>query len=504
MKSLKNTNWKVLKAAIGFSIAASSIAGNVHADVGLPYIGIKASSCKVKGIDTVLDGGYLTDEKCNTLFVRPPKFGEARLSAYSSTTNLSKCDRINASNAAQLGNILMVKDYSNQQLKLNDELRKALAEGSSEAVERIKEKLRNVNELLTLFNSSVVSQDEAIEDANSRYGGPVMITLMYHWAKVVDLYREANPQFKAVKPLPITKGYLTHKMSNASAGAMSLGENPVIDIHSTGLPIAQSSSSDSDSEDLLSASQDTSNSTAALMEGTANLGLELSLLGLCPYKNMKSSELFNGTVTESPVAYLTPNFTYFYPVASKSIYKVSINPVSLGEAVIALRKKGQGLVQSMDLANVLSENEGQIFEEVSTSDIGGSDGVSEETKKQAKQHLLDYIANSVLRNIGTLVDTLSNSSSHRIYWKETVHATRSCGFLGWDRCRYSYKVTKSKPNWAKIAKEIEKQLNTTRTASSESQNTYQIAGTMAFVPPEEIPKLEKEYQNLFKEEEEKK
>lgn len=502
MTEYKKTISKILRNGSYISILASLVTGSAMADVGLPYIGMKAKNCKVKAIDTVLDGGYLTDENCNTLYVRPPKYGEARLTAYSPTTNLRKCERINASNAAQLGNIKLVQEYSKKQLDLKNEILEGVATGQS--IEDAKNKLKEVNELLTIFNNSVVSQDEAIEDANSRYGGPVMITLAYHWAEIIEQYRVSNPGFKAVKPLPITKGYLTHQMKRSDENAVTLGEQPVIKIHKSGLPLQTSKPGSTDDSDdnfnnLLTGSPATEEATSTLMEGSANLGIELSLLGLCPYTDLESSEMFDGTASKSPVAYLTPNFTYYYPVASKSIYKVSINPASIGDAVVELRKKGKGVVESMDLANVLAAKDSEIFTEVSTGDLGGTDGVSPEAKKQAKKHLLDYIANTVLRSVGTLVDTLSRSSDYRDHWTETRRGRRSCGFLGLSRCSYSYQVKKSKPNWNKIAKAIEGQINTSRSASSETQRTYQIPGTMAFVPPEQLPKLEEKYQIRKKE-----
>lgn len=471
---------KVFRTAFGVSLLSVSLSGKLHADSSLPFIGLKSNACKVNKVNSVLDGGFLTDEACEILFVRPPSFGTLKSIELSPSTNVSKCNATNTVNAAQIANLVFMEEYSSIKNVLEKKLKDAKEAGNIALVSSIQEKLDNANEMLDVFKTSVEVQESAIDYASSKYGGPIRLQLKYYWSELVEKYRKANPNFTEVKALPITKGYLSYDMSNPLENATSLGRNPVIDLLKTSLPMAKKSISDLDSlgDISLLRKHNTKGPTAELLRDVGVLQVNLNLLGICPF--------LDGGEQSSPLAGFTPAFTYHFPVATSSLFNVELKAEYLAGAVTELAEKG--VVNSAELASALSKFENQIFKNENSKIENDASIVSEESRSKAKKRLLSYIANSALRNLGVLVKAIPRSNS-----QDVVTQGSGCGYLGRKACVYNYQISKSAPNWVEIAQKIQDQLNTQGSGSADSQVLFYEVGTMLFVPHKDLPKLEKKY-----------
>jgi hypothetical protein len=225
---------------------------------------------------------------------------------------------------------------------------------------------------------------------------------------------------------------------------------------------------------------------------SASITMVLSLLGLCPYTGISSPLRLPGT--ESLVSYLTPNVTYFYPVASKSFYKVKINASALASAVVQSYQKAN-VVDASRLAQLLSGGSSLAFEEQSSQDVRGAQSLTPEQKQTIKGQLITYVTEAVLKNIGNLIGALKESSDYQNSNTEVHRGSRCHGKWFWRRCHnYTYEVVVKTPNWDAIARKVESILNASSGTVTSNQSTYEYSDTMAFIPPEEIIKIRNQRQ----------
>jgi hypothetical protein len=479
---------------VGLFAMLGAAVSTAAANTGLPYIGERPRPCQVNVPRAeALDGGYLTDEACTTIYVKPPQFGAARMSSHSRTLNLDNCEGINDLNRIQ---IKAIQDIRKVEMQMQEAQAKLSVNPTEDLLNRIKEMTKLVNSAMELERS----MRSYLDSKKSEVGGSVTVTLDNLWGQIVEKYKVLNsPSLNGlvVERMPINAAFLSYDMVRQSEdlalGGISTALSPVIQTTKTTLPVrlppAMDPSKRSDGELPDSMAPPVS---AYAFGNSASITMVLSLLGLCPYTGISSPLRLPGT--ESLVSYLTPNVTYFYPVASKSFYKVKINASALASAVVQSYQKAN-VVDASRLAQLLSGGSSLAFEEQSSQDVRGAQSLTPEQKQTIKGQLITYVTEAVLKNIGNLIGALKESSDYQNSNTEVHRGSRCHGKWFWRRCHnYTYEVVVKTPNWDAIARKVESILNASSGTVTSNQSTYEYSDTMAFIPPEEIIKIRNQRQ----------
>jgi hypothetical protein len=483
----------ILSAALSGIVSIESYAQSA----GLPYLGRRKLPCSVNTPKSVIETMVEQDENCTTIFVHPPAFGLAQVTSYSGTDNLTKCQLINDINASHVHSSNRLQDALKRKKEKEEKLNGDTSLTDDE-IAAIDKELAALTKVIRSLINSVDSTKDFIRQQNSEFGGAIGITLSTLWHDAIREYQAANPKYNVVK-LPINYAILTYNMKRLKVTedlitTEELPEDPVISTSTATLPVKIPAAKpkvgdipDDPNLDLKAGSL-----FGAHFGSAVSISMKLSMLGLCPYTKTDDHVRLPGQRT--PMAYLAPNVTYTYPIASKSIFKVKVDPTAISKTVNELMVSSDGgkSIEFAQLADALSKNGGGLnFSEESEADIGDNEGMTKEAKAQVKSELIAFVSDSILKNIGNLTKVLESSPLYRKDIVET-HTGRRCerSWIFFKSCHnYQYQVVVSKPDWNKIAKKIESLLNTSYESSVSTQRTYQRNGTFTFIPPEEYEKL---------------
>lgn len=410
---------------------------NVYAGTELPYIGPQMLTCEVKQPATDVNAGYLTNEDCTVIYVLPPVEGAIKFGSSTSTWDMMFCPVVDLieSKIAEYAEKQKRKDIS------TEELRKI--SGDIAGLKRDLNKIAGTDTVLTAVASAQLG-----------------------WSKLVDSYAELNPQ--PVRKMPLVAGifstalYQADEFSDSISGAVNK-----LRVHGIELPNEFDNVQNVPLPDFLNKISQDSDKTNVFMSEGVGLDLMLNLKGACSFRK-ESKYSIAGT------------YTYFYPVQTKSFYKIDINKIRLQEKILeTIKAVGSSSISVEDLYAKVKDATAIIV----TLNEGAFPGLGDIAKLELfKADLIKLVLDNVLSSVSTQMESVLNKATYNV---TENRATRNChsSWGGIVRSCHTrlYTVVVSKINWDVVNEQLQYVIGDTG-AQVESYKAFYMIGTSALMP----------------------
>lgn len=394
------------------------------ASANLPYEGV--TNCKTPIIRPVgevvqnLDAGYEVDKSCDTIFVLPPRTGDAVISSAFLTGGASLCEGFERSK----------KHYLDAELMLdNIETRLSSNEGLSEVEVETLERQRKYAQL------RLDRLQEKLDQAKDTIGLVAKINFETEWGKLLQAYDAANPG-KSVKRVPVVASVLSimnQKKSDVLGSLSSRGSatNGVYSVEIPGVKLA----STVDLLDLIGA-QDVGDSSF-LFGNSLSAQLQLNHFGMCSLRDVFSSSeeeetlrsMNNRALRNGIDAQIVANLNLWYPVHLNENYTVKVDVEKISDAVdkFVKRKNTFSTREFVDMMDSLETKESISISLVSDHVNANTKGEIEDIKTQVLDDitikLINQVADAKVNSIELI--TLEPPSDPHIYVTESRRLCRT-------------------------------------------------------------------------------
>lgn len=408
-----------------------------------------------------LDNGFLLDQACSTIYVRPPVRGKFQLSGIAKSGSLGLCSAYNN----------IHKAFTN----VNAQLVSASSPGGD---------ISKIPELLTV-NDALWQQLGKFDDVPGLTGAAL---LSIEWAKLTKSYHDLNPDLQ-VRPIPLSGSYLTYAAKGADAptvaSVLSTLENQerlpaLISAKIPGLkPIDLNVSLESPSTD------------PSLLFGESLGGqIVLSLHGACPFYNGKDVTL-NGDAMESLYPYIVSNVQYFYPVQISSSYKIEVNADVVADWLSSVLVEGTTF-SNRKVTDKLFSLQGQNGYKIEIDDADFTQNASAFDLTEAKREITQTFVYSILNKLADPIATLPFPEPSVVppndpYYEVTANGVqcRTIKFIGItvkrDCSNVTYKIRQATNGQAFGKEEIRKAISATSLGSVVHSYFVMQRGSLSFI-----------------------
>jgi hypothetical protein len=197
------------------------------------------------------------------------------------------------------------------------------------------------------------------------------------------------------------------------------------------------------------------------------LDLMLNLKGACTFRK-ESKYSIAGT------------YTYFYPVQTKSFYKIEINKEALKEKILeTIRAVDSTSISVQDLYAKVKGSASVVV----TLNEGAFPGLGDTAKLETfKADLIQLVLDNVLSSVSTQMNSVINKATYNVTENRT---TRNChsswGGIVKSCHTHQYQVVISKINWDLVNEKLQHIIGDTD-AQADSYKTFYMIGTSALMP----------------------
>jgi len=442
---------KIRTKFLKFILTTVPIVGQVsESQAGVPYLGITKAGlkCEVKQLASTevlarTDAGYLTDEDCQTIFVKPPVEGEIEIDHILSPKKMFCAGKNRQLQALNQWNEKAIKGANN-----DPQFLAKIAEQYQEALEDI-------------YGSD-----------DRTYGGTLSGTLNLRWGRLVEAYRKLNPD-KTVRPLPIRIGLFNSQIvSDTGKGGSGQVNSHILRMTTNGLTLRPDSG---DADPFLSeiAKKLAAGYKTTIMGQAISTSMDLSLGAICSLDSDKTEQngkaaLFNGT------------YTYFYPVQTQAFFKINWGPSErLALALTESIQKNGGKLTPEDFTKSIDQYSGYTVT-INDGILPGT-GEGEKLREEMEGELKELVADQVLSLIASRIDTIINDSTVTSY--ETRHHTHCRGRWIFKKCRTSsYTVAVQTVDWSSVQTKISSAMSGGSSAGANKYLSFYMMDTSVFKP----------------------
>lgn len=420
---------------------------------GLPYMGPdKASNCRVQQpLNAPEDGGYLTDESCEIVYVKPPSLG--RLTFISATkTVLAQACPSKSAHAAKMF-----------------EREKELYKLSGSAYEAESATLKQFyKSFFELQNWGATMNISASFDLN--------------WHSLIRKYRAANPQIANIEPLPIELSTITifpvlennadHPLAKLNLDRPAYFALSALRIdHEQALAIPAFLRSSINS--CTSTERNGDCAESYLVGQSASAKISLSFPQTCVLMDEK-----NQFHPNSAAGYIAATYTYFFKVESKAFYQVEVDKGAMLAALgVALNSRSHGELSAPDLSQIVEEKNAIII----TSNPGYT-GSPIELSEDRKNELRQFATGAFL---AAATDSLSSAMSRSRYIRSIEQEAKSCTrFLGIDfNCHsHKYHIDIEQIDWSRVQERMAALGAGSYGAKDQTYTQFTMFDTSTYVP----------------------
>jgi hypothetical protein len=434
-----------LKISLFFILAVSSLAA--QAQTTLPYLGPQAMSCNIKiptGDLEKFDSGTIPSEDCRIVYVLPPVTGAINFNSVTEFWDTKLCSLIDN----------LYENILNHQ--------KAIATGnlSPEQIQKISSEVAAANQSIdTLANGNTVAATVA---------GSVHL----RWSRLVNAYKELNPNID-VRRMPIIAGVFSTRVQEVDEFGLQGVAGGVVRMSVYGLGLPNENDYDGINNmpfpDYLKKLTKEKGSVNVLMGEGMGFDMQLNLKGACAFQ-ANSRYALAGT------------YTYFYPVQTKSLYRVVPNSILLKADILkAINARGTNVITTEELYEKVKDSNSVTVE----LNEGIFDGQAEAARleKDYKEDLIKLVLSDVLSVVSTNISSVLDSAK---YQAEEDRSRETCKkkWYGHNKCHtHYYKVTVTKIKWEAVDKMLQELVTTAnKGAQAVTYKTFNMVGTSAMLP----------------------
>ncbi len=314
------------------------------------------TSCpQSKNIKSPQNGaGIYFSSDCSVAFVLPPRLGEISLAQPTALSNVRTCGAVE--------NVFETLDFQSRKVSQYIKQIEAAEEdvefgslkdpwidsGVAKPPEDLNpeiEKLEQMREKVTETVLKVLQWNETL----ATYEGPkVRITVAADHNKLVQDYQKLNPNIE-MRPMPIAKSVLTFvgKVTN------NIGKAPAalyMDMSGVKVPASHFTGLTAEDEDGKGDKQ-----TVTLFSSGVSGQLVLSLVGACPFYDLRSGTFPETIETRQLTSYIAPSVDYIYNVQVNRKYIAKYNLAELLKRIQKQSTKG-GFFTSSTLNSLVIDN----------------------------------------------------------------------------------------------------------------------------------------------------
>lgn len=278
-----------------------------------------------------IDGGFLRDESCSTIYVLPPRTGSTLLTSLVPSTSVGLCPAVWDADAAIEDTIALIRDLA----------KKAREGGSTSEI------TTQMGDLAT----AIESLEAVSESLASRFGVQANLLLTLDWVNLIAEYRRLNENnYATVTGLPVEAGVLTfNKREIEEAAALIIAGNVPVTLEADVPGVRFKGLEDFNIAD--------DQGTNTVIFGNSLAGfVRLSLAGACNFYDEDLGTVSPGatdrngrSVGESLVA----NYTYFYRLGSAATYKMTFDAEAVGEIVATEVQRRNGNISAGSFADTV-------------------------------------------------------------------------------------------------------------------------------------------------------
>lgn len=442
--------------ALLFIVLTTIVPALAHA---LPYVGPDKKPCNVNeptGEFLEINAGYITDENCENIYVKPPTVGNLYLNEdhFFEQSTLSYCK---------------------MSTKMRDIIASNEAKGSQES--------DNPDPMVPIRYFEIAARAEAARNKLINTLGTVATVagrVNLGWASIVNEYKRLNPG-KSVLQLPITFGAMSFeeiRYSDLEDDIYTNRQNKMVNRLVTS-SAQVNSGVDALLNNLLPSNYGVLFANHYLMGQTGAFTVDLSLSGLCAMMDE------NGRITRGVASNFNPTYTYVYPVETKSLFDVSIN-------IDSLKPKMQEIARSRGGLNGFSITIEEFKKELGGDGVGAfeitlKDGIAStqlaaSLRDQYQKDLKDSAISAFLALAsGKINSALLNAKYTEAERRSHRHCEKKFGIFKSCHTHY-FTVNVEKINWNLVSEEIHKMVGGGVHSTAQQYQTVHHFDTLAFEP----------------------
>lgn len=418
----------------------------------LPYIGPEAKKCDViqpgQGDKTyAVDAGYVSSEDCSVIYIKPPAAGKIIWNQFTSNPwDEPFCDAI--------GSIL---------LKLSENV--IQRESKDLSIEKVKQL---VKEFIALRKEL-----DSINKESKFISGSLAGLVDLQWNQLVTDYKYLNPD-KDIRELPITAGVLsTGLYSNSDILNESeevLAGVKGLSLHGTSMPSEFSDDSNMPVPEFFKKLEKQEGSLNVLMSHSVGMTLHLNLTGMCSFLKKQNYAMAS-------------TYTYFFPVQTKSTFRVTINDKQLEKDIFSIIQAKGGYVTVEELFEKVNGTKSVLIE--MNEGVTGDSDEARRLEKEYKESLISLVLKTVLDTVSSQSQAIIERAAYTIFEERHQISCRRAGGLsglfGGQNCtHHRYFVPIRKIDWAKVGQQLG-DLVRDQSGGVSSYKTFYMMGTSALV-----------------------
>ncbi|WP_282610891.1 hypothetical protein [Pelagibius sp. Alg239-R121] len=275
-----------------------------------------------------IDGGFLLNEDCTAIFVKPPLVGSTTFVGFVPSVAVRTCPAVLSSTATI--NALMARGE-----KLGQKI--AAGEATSEEIADFTQVQAALRALLDNFARLAAAE-----------GLQANLLLTLEWNNLLGEYRRLNEQNYFVTGLPVEAGVLSFNLTTVERALLLVDANVV----PTALEIDVPGIKFNGLENFNIAAEPQDN--AVIFGNSINGFVRLTLAGACDFYD---SEIGNvtprGSTDEMAGARLVANYTFVYRLESAATYTMEFDASAIGEIVQREVQRRNGNVTAGSLSEAL-------------------------------------------------------------------------------------------------------------------------------------------------------
>ncbi len=405
-------------------IATWSFAQSVQA---LPYYGPSLKKpCQVNRPDSKkyrdIDAGYLTNEDCTTIYVKPPLVGSMVMNA----PNFMFPEQRGDCEAMDAGLKYLQRWYERE---LRDRHQNPAAIN------------REYNNQLT----DIVNYGS--NDAYSRITGQISL----QWSNLVQAYRDANVgSHKTVKQLPILIGVLTGTEDGVAGYGSMVNITDLVDATKTSI-VSQKFFGLQLPNDLISSDRFPippelenygGHDDPIIMGQSLAFELELNRSGTCALLNGETR------LAQDPMGDFAATYTYFYPLQTDALLSVTYNSSHLQKKLAAILKEYNGHIDVAELQAAFKKSD-PITINLNPGLFKADPNFEHEYLSTMEHYVLDGMLSSISNEVDLAVDGAKYNTQQTLN-DRTCHHSFGIGPIFCHN--HYYTVNTQHIDWAKVDK----------------------------------------------------
>lgn len=486
---MKNRRHKVVTLPILFgTLSVATIASKV-ALASLPYIGPDKKACLINQPNSVaiskIDAGYLTDENCTTLFIKPPVIGKLQDARVEETLLAGFCSSLNS--VIEFANeLFMLKiETEKEDASLLERLKKSSSQEERASIlkelndnaEILKVALRHLSDLIDLIN----------EQDRPNVAATLTGNLLLNQNSIISAYGAANPHM-SVKALPLQAGIIDAQIYSQNSAAEDdfnifdkLSARGVISSRVGGLKVSElKRQSEATFGKSLPFPDFISNLSgeSKLMGQATSVQLVMNTFGYCASHFKKGGSTANARLW----TYLAPSYTYFYPVQTKSLYSIELNKPEIFQIVKnKFLEKGTAL-NTFDIYSALSDRAVKIK---LTPGLFMDQSDAEALRTDYEEGLKKMAIDEILSRVSLKIDKIYRDAQ---YIEKVPKMARACKqkrvlMFSTSVCHnYKYYVDETRLDEAQFNKNLDAIINRGGSAQAEKYFNQTLFDTSVFLP----------------------